>query len=44
MKQVTKAAASVIGQERSDGFVRARLHSTQQMPVFKSKKDMLATF
>ena len=44
MKQVTEAAAFVIGQERRDGFVRARLHSRQQMPVFKSKSDMLATF
>ena len=44
MKQVTEAAATVIGQDRRDGFVRARLQSRQQMPVFKSKTDMLATF
>ena len=44
VKQVTEAAAAVVGQERRDGFVRARVHSRQQMPMFKTKKDMLATF
>ena len=44
VKQVTEAAAAVVGQESRDGFVRARLHSRQQMPMFKSKKDILVTF
>ena len=44
VKQVTEAAAAVVGQERRDGFVRARVHSRQQMPMFKTKKDMLAAF
>ena len=43
-KQVTEAAAAVVSHERTDGFVRARVPSRQQMPMFKTKKDMLATF
>ena len=44
VKQVTEAAAAVVGQDRRDGFVRARLQSREQMPVFKTKKHILNTF
>ena len=44
VKQVTEAAAAVVGQDRRDGFVRARLHSREEMPVFKTKKQILETF
>ena len=44
VKQVTEAAAAVVGQDRRDGFVRARLHSREEMPVFKTKKQILVTF
>ena len=44
VKQVTEAAAAVVGQEARDGFVRARLQSRKTMPVFHSKKHILATF
>ena len=44
VKQVTEAAASVVGQERRDGYVRARLHNREQMPVFRTKKDILTMF
>jgi hypothetical protein len=44
VKQVTEAAAAVVGQDRRDGFVRARLISRDQMPQFRSKKDILVLF
>ena len=42
--KVTEAASSVVGQEARDGFIRARAHHREAMPVFKSKKHILATF
>ena len=44
VKQMTKAAASVIGKDRRDGYVRARTQSREQMPSFKNKKDIMVTF
>ena len=44
IKQVTEAAAAVVGQDRQDGFLRARLHSREGIPVFKTKKQILVTF
>ena len=39
LKAVTEAAAAVVGQERRDVFVGARLLSREEMPVFKTKKQ-----
>ena len=44
VKQATEAAASVVGQDRRDGYVRARIQSREQMPSFKTKKDIMVTF
>ena len=44
VKLTTQAAAAVCGQAARDGFIRARLHSREEMPVFTSKKHILATF
>ena len=44
MKLVTEAAASVCGQEARDGYIRARLHDREEVPTFKTKKNILATF
>ena len=44
VKQVTEAAAEVVGQDRRDGFVRARIHNREKMPKFRTKKDILAMF
>ena len=44
VKLVTEAAAAVAGQEARDGFIRARLHNREAMPLFTTKKHMLATF
>ena len=44
MKLVTEASAAVCGKEARDGFIRARLHHRDEMPVFTTKKHMLATF
>ena len=40
VKQVTEAAAAVIGQDRRDG--RARIQSREEMPVFRTKKHIMA--
>ena len=32
------------GQDRRDGYVRARLHNREQMPVLGTKKDILPMF
>ena len=44
VKLVSEAAASVCGQEARDGYIRARIQHREAMPVFKAKKDILATF
>ena len=44
VKQFTEAAAAVVGQDTRDGFVRARLLSREDMPVFKTKKQILVAF
>ena len=38
------AAAAVAGPEARDGYIRARLHHRDGMPVFLTKKHMLSTF
>ena len=42
VKQVTEAAAAVVGQERRDGYIRARIQSREEMPVFRTKKHIMA--
>ncbi|KAG0727262.1 hypothetical protein GWK47_035023 [Chionoecetes opilio] len=44
VKQVTEAAAAVVGQQARDGFIRAGAHYRETMPCFRSKKDMMDTF
>ncbi|KAG0720976.1 hypothetical protein GWK47_047364 [Chionoecetes opilio] len=44
VKQVTEAAAAVVGQQARDGFIWARAHHRETMPCFRSKKDMMDTF
>ena len=44
VKLVTEAAAAVAGPEARDGYIRARLHHRDGMPVFLTKKHMLSTF
>ena len=44
VKLVTEAAASVVGQERRDGFIRSRIHHREQMPVFRTKEQIMNTF
>ena len=41
VKQVTEAAAAVVGFDARDGFIRARAHHREDLPEFKSKKDIL---
>ena len=38
---VSQAAQAVFGQERRDGFVKARIAHREAMPVFHSKKDIV---
>ena len=44
VKLVTEASAAVCGQDSRDGFIRARIHHREEMPVFRTKADILATF
>ena len=44
IKLVTEASSAVVGQERRDGYVRARVHSREEMPVFRTKKDIMTIF
>lgn len=39
VKLVTEASSSVCGENKRDGFIRARLLSRQQMPNFNTKKE-----
>ena len=41
---VTEAAAAVCGQEAKDGYIRARVHHREEMPVLTTKKHVMATF
>ena len=41
VKQVTEAAGSVCGQEKRDGYVRARIGHRETVSSFRSKKDSL---
>lgn len=44
VKLVTEAAAAVCGQEARDGYIRARIHHREAMPIFTTKKHILSTF
>ena len=44
VKQVTEAAAAVVGQQARDGYIRAKAHHRELVPCFKSKKDILGIF
>ena len=44
VKLVTEAASAVCGQEARDGYIRARIHHREAMPIFTTKKHILATF
>ena len=44
VKLVTEASAEVCGEEARDGFIRARLHDREEMPVLTTKKHLMATF
>ena len=44
VQQVTQAAESVCGQEKRDGYVRARIAHRETVPAFNSKKDSLKIF
>ena len=44
VKLVTEAAASVVGPEARDGYVRAQVHHREENPIFSTKKDMLCKF
>lgn len=39
IKLVTEASSAVCGENKRDGFIRARLLSRQQMPNFETKKQ-----
>ena len=38
---VSQATQAVFGQERRDGFVKAKIARREAMPVFHSKKDIV---
>ena len=44
VKLVTEAAATVCGQEARDGYTRASIQHRESLPVFTTKKHILATF
>ena len=44
VQEVSKAALTVFGQEKRDGFVRARIAHREVLPVFASKKDVMQIF
>lgn len=41
VKLVTEASGSVVGSDRRDGFIKARIHSRKAMPQFETKKDFI---
>ena len=44
VKCVTEVAKAVSGAQARDGFIRARLHHREVLPVFKNKRDILKLF
>ena len=44
VKSVTEAAKAVAGCHARDGYIRARIHHREVLPVFKNKRDILKTF
>lgn len=44
VQEVSHASEAVFGQDRRDGFVRARTDHREIVPIFKSKKDILNIF
>ena len=44
LKLVTESAAAVCGQEGRDGFIRARIHHREEMPQFRTKAHIMASF
>ena len=44
VKIVTEAAKAVVGCQARDGYIRARIHHREVLPVFKNKRDILKTF
>ena len=44
VKLVTEAAAAVCGQEARDGYAKARMEHREAMPIFTTKKHIMATF
>lgn len=44
VKQVTEAAKAVVGPEARDGYIRARAHHRDGMPIFKTKKNIMCLF
>ena len=44
VKLVTEASAAVCGQEARDGYIKATVAHRETMPVFTTKKHVLATF
>ena len=41
IKLVTEASCTVAGEENRDSFIKVRLQSYKEMPVFSSKKDFV---
>ena len=44
VKLETKAAESVCGWAKRDGFVRTQMHNREMMPSLKTKKDFVKVF
>ena len=41
VKEVTAASSAVYGEERRDGWVRAKVSNREIMPVCNTKRDLL---
>ena len=41
VKEITRASATVFGQESRDGFIKATLAHRNMLPVNHSKKDLI---
>ena len=39
--KTTEAAAAVVGQERREGYIRARAAHRKKLPKFSSKRDVI---
>ena len=44
VQEVSKASSAVFGQEKRDGYVRARIAHREIVPIFHSKQDILKNF